>query len=102
MKRDTHGLTPFAKQSHSIVAHENIFNTVPNDWFVEFLHVFCATIMFFWAFKDHVGLPYEIPDREERSSFHWGKAEFLVHFLKTYTILQLIDFLESMAHVMFN
>ena len=49
--------------------------------------------MFFWAFKDHVGLPYEIPDREERSSFHWGKAEFVVHLFNTHTILQLIDFL---------
>ena len=70
------GVSAFARQSYSIVAHENIFNTVPINLFIEFLHVFYAAIMFFWAFKDHV-----------------GKAEFLVHFFKTHTILQLIVFL---------
>ena len=39
------------------------------------------------AFRQ-LSLPNEIPFREERSSFHRGKADFSINFFETHILLQ--------------
>ena len=53
---------------------------------------FNAAIILFRAFKYQVGLPYEIPEREELSSFHRGETEFVFHFFETHIFLQIVYF----------